>query len=234
MIYFDSLPLSEDIKKALMELKIDYVFQSIFYPDGKTVYAREALMRPYDMTVTELIKIYEKMDKLHVLEVATFFGATQKYFLRSYKELLSINSFPCEIFTKDEVETYIDYYGTDKRAMIIECLEYPEFSEEMSLVKRKYADINNNLIAIDDYGTGFNDIHIVELVNPDIVKIDRTLLSGIDTDKYKQANCSAIIETMHAKNLQVVAEGIETEAEFEYMKSIGADLFQGYYLGMPE
>ncbi len=234
MIYFDDLPLSKDIKKALMELKIDYVFQSIFYPDGETIYAREALMRPYDMTVTELIDQYDKMGKLRVLEVATLFGATQKFVLRSYKELLSVNSFPCELFTREEVETFINYYGEDKHAMIIECLEYPVFSEEKSIIKRKYADINNNLIAIDDYGAGFNDLRIVEIVKPDIVKIDRALLSGIDHDKYKQANCYAIIETMHQKNLLVVAEGVETKDEFEYLKYLGADLFQGYYLAMPE
>ena len=82
MIYFEDMPLDEDILKALGELSINYVFQSIFYPDGKTIFAREALMRPLNMTVTELIDKYTKEDKLHVLEVATFFGAMQEYQLR--------------------------------------------------------------------------------------------------------------------------------------------------------
>ena len=46
MIYYDHLPLDSEILHALSELSINYVFQTIFYPDGKTVYAREALMRP--------------------------------------------------------------------------------------------------------------------------------------------------------------------------------------------
>ena len=82
MIFFDHLPLDEDILKALRELTINYVFQPIFQADGKTVYSWEALMRPTDMTVTELIEMYGKADKLHILEVATFFGAMQAYFLR--------------------------------------------------------------------------------------------------------------------------------------------------------
>ena len=88
MIYFDDLPLSEDILAALSELKIEYVFQPIFYPDGKTIYAREALMRPHDKDVMELITEYQEQDKLHILEVATLFGATQAYFMRGYKEIL--------------------------------------------------------------------------------------------------------------------------------------------------
>lgn len=90
MIYYDHLPLDKDILKALAELSINYVFQPIFRPDGKTVYAWEALMRPTEMTVSELIEEYTKKDKLHVLEVATFFGAMQVYFLRGYEQRVSI------------------------------------------------------------------------------------------------------------------------------------------------
>ena len=111
MIYFDHLPLEKDILEALAELTINYVFQPIFYPDGKTVYAYEALMRPTNMSVTELIAEYEKKDKLHVLEVATFFGATQEFVLRGYTEYLSMNSFPSEAFTVGEGNVYKDYYG---------------------------------------------------------------------------------------------------------------------------
>ena len=234
MIYFDDLPLSKDILDALSELKISYVFQSIFYPDGKTVFAREALMRPQDMDVTELIEKYQKEEKLHILEVATLFGATQAYFMRGYKEILSVNTFPNQIFTRDEVQAYIDYFGDDKAAMMLETLEYPELSVEIARTKREFADINNNLIAIDDFGTGISNFDAIEAAKPDIVKIDRTLLKDIDLDKIRQTQLKKMIDTFHKRGMRVVAEGIETEAEFDTMKKLGADLFQGYYLGMPE
>ncbi len=234
MIYFDDLPLSKDILDALSELKINYVFQSIFYPDGKTVFAREALMRPQDMDVTELIEKYQKEEKLHILEVATLFGATQAYFMRGYKEILSVNTFPNQIFTRDEVQAYIDYFGDDKTAMMLETLEYPELSVEIAKTKREFADINDNLIAIDDFGTGISNFDAIEAAKPDIVKIDRTLLKDIDLDKIRQTQLKEMIDTFHERGMRVVAEGIETEAEFDTMKILGADLFQGYYLGMPE
>ncbi|MCR5397264.1 MAG: EAL domain-containing protein [Lachnospiraceae bacterium] len=234
MIYFDDLPLSKDILDALSELKINYVFQSIFYPDGKTVFAREALMRPQDMDVTELIEKYQKEEKLHILEVATLFGATQAYFMRGYKEILSVNTFPNQIFTRDEVQAYIDYFGDDKTAMMLETLEYPELSVEIARTKREFADINDNLIAIDDFGTGISNFDAIEAAKPDIVKIDRTLLKDIDLDRIRQTQLKEMIDTFHERGMRVVAEGIETEAEFDTMKILGADLFQGYYLGMPE
>lgn len=233
MIYYDQLPLAQDILQSLAELEINYVFQPIFCSDGKTVYAYEALMRPVGINVMDLIDKYTKLNKLHVLEVATFWGATEAYLLRGYKEKLSINSFPCECFTQDELETYREYFGKDENILIIENLEYPYVDMEKSLMKRKIANVGLSEFALDDYGVGINDIGLVEALDPQIVKIDRSLLSGIDNDKEKQENCKSIIDTMHKKGKKVVAEGVETKEEFDYLVSIGADLFQGYYLGKP-
>lgn len=233
MIYFENLPLDKDIMAALSELKIDYVFQPIFYPDGRTVYAHEALMRPADKNVLDLIDEYTKANKLHILEVATFWGATQAYFLRGYEERLSVNSFPCECFTKDETQAYVDYFGKDKDVLIIEMLEYPPFNKEKSEKKKAVASVGNSQIAIDDYGVGFNNMDVVKFMNPSIVKIDRSLLSDIDKNEDKQKNCKEIIETIHGLGIKIVAEGVETKEEFDYLVSIGADFFQGYYLARP-
>lgn len=233
MIYFQDLPLDKEILSALSELRIEYVFQPIFYPDGETIYAHEALMRPEGKNVLELIEEYTKLDKLHILEVATFWGATQAYFLRGYKEKLSVNSFPCESFTKEETETYRDYFGKDENVLIIENLEYPKMDLEKSLKKRKIADIGQSEFALDDFGVGINDDEMVEALNPQIVKIDRSLLSEIDKIEEKQANCKKIIEKMHKLGKKVVAEGVETKEEFDFLKALGADLFQGYYLARP-
>lgn len=233
MIFFEDLPLDRNILEALSELKIDYVFQPIFESDGKTVYAREALMRPVDKTVIELIEEYTQLDKLHVLEVATIWGATQAYFLRGYTERLSVNSFPCECFSLEETNTYADYFGRDKDILIIESLEYPRYVEEVIQKKRAVASVGSSQLALDDYGVGFNDMTMVEKMDPQIIKIDRSLLSGINDDATKQENCKNIIEKMHALGKRVVAEGVETKEEFDYLVSIGADLFQGYYLARP-
>ena len=233
MIYFNHLPLAEDILQALAELQIEYVFQPIFYPDGKTVYAREALMRPHGRTVVDLIEEYTRLEKLHVLEVATFFGATQAYLMRGYTEKISINSFPCEAFSKREAEAFRNYYGVQDSILIVELLEYPEFSLPMSLAKREHASHGNSLIALDDYGSGFNDIEKVDLLNPEIIKIDRSLLTDVDKDTDKQQRIKNIIDRMHSYGIKVVAEGVETKGEFDCLVGLGADFFQGYYLARP-
>lgn len=234
MIHYDHLALSKDILQALAELNIDYVFQPIFEADGKTVFAREALMRPKDMSVTDLIAKYQAEDKLHIIEVATFFGAMQAHMLRGYTEWVAINSFPSDCISNDEAEVFLDYFGNDIRAkMIVEILEYPSFSQKHWKIKSESVRIMDNLISLDDFGSGINDIGKVTLLKPDIVKLDRTLICDIDKETEKQEHCKAVIEELHSMNKKVVAEGIETKEEFDFLVSIGADFFQGYYLGRP-
>ena len=234
MINFDHLPLDTDILQALRELSINYVFQPIFRPDGKTVYAWEALMRPTDMTVTDLIENYSEKDKLHVLEVATFFGAMQAYFLRGYEERVAINSFPSDCMKQEEADVFLDYFGEMIRGrMIIENLEYPYFSPEHWKEKKRSVKFMDNLLAADDFGTGLNNMELTEFMSPDIVKLDREVISGIDHISEKQANVKKQVQVFHSKGFLVVAEGIEEKEEFEYLLGLGVDLYQGYYLARP-
>lgn len=234
MISFDHLPLHTDILHALKELSINYVFQPIFRPDGKTVYAWEALMRPTDMTVTDLIADYTQKDKLHVLEVATFFGAMQAYFLRGYEERVAINSFPSDCMKQEEADVFLDHFGERIRGrMIIENLEYPYFSPENWKEKKRSVKFMDNLLAADDFGTGLNNMELMEFMSPDIVKLDREVISGIDHIIEKQENVKKLVEHFHSKNILVVAEGIEEKEEFEYLQGLGVDLYQGYYLVRP-
>ncbi|MCR5507801.1 MAG: EAL domain-containing protein [Lachnospiraceae bacterium] len=234
MIYYDHLPLDKKILKALGELSINYVFQPIFQPDGKTVYSWEALMRPTEKPVLELINDYMKTDNLHVLEVATLFGAMQAYVLRGYTERVSINSFPNDCLTRDEAEVFFEYFGNSIRGMmIIENLEYPYFSYEVWKEKKRSVKAMDNLLSADDFGSGINDMERVDIMGPDIVKLDRELISGIDHDPAKQNNVTRLVLEFHSKNILVVAEGVEEKEEFDYLVGLGVDLFQGYYLARP-
>ncbi len=234
MIYYDHLPLDKDILKALGELSINYVFQPIFKADAKTVFAWEALMRPTDMTVTDLIENYIKKGEIHVLEVATFFGAMQAYFLRGYDERVSINSFPCDCMKREEADAFWEYFGEEIRGrMIIESLEYPYFSLEHWKEKKRSVKDMDNLLAVDDFGCGINDLESVEIMSPDIVKLDRELISGIDRLIEKQENVRKLVSHFHSKGIPVVAEGIEEKEEFDFLVSLGVDYYQGYYLARP-
>jgi EAL domain-containing protein (putative c-di-GMP-specific phosphodiesterase class I) len=161
MILFDDLPLDKEILDALRELRINYFFQPTFRTEGKTIFAREALMRPLDMNAMDFIEEYTKKDKLHILEVATFLDAFKEYELRGYTEHICLNSFPSECYSPSETKAFADYYGDPRGKGIIEILEHPFISEFACKMKKGNTKGQRLKIAIDDFGTGLSNMVLV-------------------------------------------------------------------------
>jgi len=225
--------LSEKTKSLFEKYDIDFVFQPI-YSKFNSIIGHEALMRPKGKFVLDFIDEMKKNNKLHELEILTFFGATHSYRERGYDTMLSINSFPTEVFTKEELIEYTKCFEMLREMVIVEILEYAD--EKNWIWKDKSAQIDKNTgvqVALDDFGTGFNDEAAVDFYKPQMIKIDRSLITDIDKDEKKQSKIKQLIDNMHKKTIAVLVEGIETKEEFECLKYIGADFFQGYYLGKP-
>lgn len=233
MVNFNDLDVCKEIKDILNQYDVDFVFQPI-YSRYEMIIGYEALMRPKGRFVLEFIEEMKENNKLHDLEVLTFFGATQKYKERGYETLLSINSFPSEIFTETELKEYNKFFGEIRGKVVVEILEYgDDINWTWSKKKLHIKDNTGVEIALDDFGTGYNDDSAVEYYSPDMIKIDRSLITDIDKDKEKQERVNKIIKKMHDKLIVVLAEGVETEEEYKYLMNAGIDFFQGYYLGKP-
>lgn len=88
-------------------------------------------------------------------------------------------------------------------------------------------------IAIDDFGTGFSSLNSLKQLPIDILKIDRTFVRGIPSDVDDRAITSAIIAMGHSLGMNIVAEGIETEEQLDFLKGQHCDDAQGFYLYTP-
>ena len=88
-------------------------------------------------------------------------------------------------------------------------------------------------IAIDDFGTGYSSLSYLRRFPVDKVKIDRSFVAEVPGDRDQGAIVSAIIALAHALQIQVVAEGVETEEQREFLRSCGCDFIQGYLTGKP-
>ena len=88
-------------------------------------------------------------------------------------------------------------------------------------------------IAIDDYGTGHSNIVNLLRYSPQIIKIDRFLITAIQSDTNKQLFFRSTVEFAHMNNMKVLAEGVETSDELECVINLGADLIQGFFTGRP-
>ena len=83
---------------------------------------------------------------------------------------------------------------------------------------------------LDDFGTGFSGLSHLRRARVDGVKIDRSFITDILTDSEDLALASAIIAMAHSLGMQVIAEGVETEAQFALLRTRGCDQAQGFWM----
>jgi diguanylate cyclase (GGDEF)-like protein/PAS domain S-box-containing protein len=88
-------------------------------------------------------------------------------------------------------------------------------------------------VAIDDFGTGYSSLTHLKRFPIDTLKIDKTFVGGIVESKGDRAIVAAVIALARALEIDVVAEGVETEAQLEVLRTLGCDAFQGYLFSRP-
>jgi EAL domain-containing protein (putative c-di-GMP-specific phosphodiesterase class I) len=88
-------------------------------------------------------------------------------------------------------------------------------------------------VAVDDAGAGFASLrHILQLA-PDVIKIDESLTKRIDTDRARRALTLGLVSFASEMGIAIVAEGIETRAELDVLRSLGVEYGQGFFLARP-
>ena len=89
------------------------------------------------------------------------------------------------------------------------------------------------LIALDDFGTGYSGLRLLAESRPDIIKIDRFFVAGVDASQQQRLFLEQIVGLAHSIGLSVIVEGVETEKEFHICRETGCDYVQGFFVARP-
>jgi PAS domain S-box-containing protein len=236
-----NLDVIKMVKKALDNYKIVSYFQPIINNATKEIEKYESLVRLVD----EDGKICPPHQFLSISKKGTYYNRiTQRVLENSFKMLhsikikVSINLSLVDI-EKDETREYIykllDSYKEDCSRLVFELLE-EESVKDFNTIKGFVHRVKKLgvLIAIDDFGAGYSNFERLLEFEPDIIKIDGSLIRNIINNEYNQNVVETIVSFAKKQNIQIIAEFVETKEIFEYLYQLGVDYSQGYYFGEPE
>lgn len=88
-------------------------------------------------------------------------------------------------------------------------------------------------ISLDDFGTGYSSLSYLKGLPIDTLKIDKSFIDTIILDENTRVITESIVFMVKKLGFETIAEGVETDEQFEYLKNIGCDCIQGYLLGKP-
>jgi EAL domain-containing protein (putative c-di-GMP-specific phosphodiesterase class I) len=213
-------------------------FQPIIDVRSGKVFAHEALVRGTNGEGAGEVLSRINNQNRYQFDQACRMTALTKAAALELPAMLSINFMPNAVY---KAETCIRAtFETAKRLnfsldrVIFEVTEQEDILDLPHLVDilRAYRKMGF-LTALDDFGAGYAHLNLLADFQPDIIKLDMRLIRGIDTDQVRQIIVESTLQACRRLNIQVIAEGIETPAEYAALHEMGVHLFQGYLFARP-
>ena len=218
-------------------------FQPIVELATGKVFGREALMRgklgAVDVRGAELLAAAEAHDALFSFDYRARTAALEVGLpLMPEGEVLFVNLDPRAVLdVEGSLRTtwpVVGRLGADPSQICLELVKPERCADrdmlgELVVAHRK----RGALVALDDMAGGADSLLYLELLRPDLAKIDNALTAGIHHSEARRRLVAALVDSAHELGCKVVAEGIERVDEFQAMAELGVDLGQGYYFGHP-
>jgi diguanylate cyclase (GGDEF)-like protein/PAS domain S-box-containing protein len=240
------LEMNRFLHRSLRDRAFFLEFQPIARTHDLGVTSFEALVRSKDLLgrrvapdefipIAEATGLVVPMGRV-VLDLAL--GAIRELnLLRATPLRMAINASAIQLrhpsFVRD-IRCGLDRHGLPPSSLAVEITETNALSDPLGtrrvLKELRTAGVS---ISLDDFGTGFASLDLLRSLPLDVVKIDRSFTRDIDTNTTQAAIATSIIQLSHQLELKVVAEGVETESQRQFLLSRGCDLIQGYWLARP-
>ncbi|MBQ7563862.1 MAG: EAL domain-containing protein [Lachnospiraceae bacterium] len=146
--------------------------------------------------------------------------------------LSRIDFYNAELF--EDLQRVVEEYKLDNSLMKIEVTEsaYMDQPKELMNVIERFRNSGHKIL-MDDFGSGFSSFNMLKDFTVDILKIDMKFMDSIDTSERAGNILYSIIQMAKAIDLEIVAEGVETNSQYEMLRNMDCDLIQGFYFHRP-
>ncbi len=223
---------------SAIDIDFTFAYQPIVEFSTRTIYAHEALVRgPHGESAASVLAQvddhnryrFDQACRVKAVEGAARLGMTC---------MLSINFLPNAVYRPEvcirSTFAAAQRYHFPIEKIIFEVTEGEHVKDRAHLVNifKEYHRFGFHT-AIDDFGAGYAGLNLLAEYQPDLIKIDMDLVRNIDQHAPRQVIVTGIAEMCQRLNVRVLAEGIETRGERDFLTSIGIDLMQGYWFAKP-
>jgi EAL domain-containing protein (putative c-di-GMP-specific phosphodiesterase class I) len=225
-------------KAGPLDFEFTFAYQPIVDLEKRSIYAHEALVRGPngESAYSVLSKVNE--GNRYSFDQACRVKAVQGAAELKMQELLSINFLPHAVYRPEAcIQSTFEaarVYDFPIERIIFEVAEAEQVHDRAHLVNifQEYRRFGFST-AIDDFGAGYSGLNLLAEYQPDILKIDMDLTRGIDQNLPRQSIVKGIVAICRDLGMRVVAEGIETRGERDFLYGIGVHLMQGYLFCKP-
>jgi EAL domain-containing protein (putative c-di-GMP-specific phosphodiesterase class I)/GGDEF domain-containing protein len=229
---------------SLAKLAIDFALQPIVEVHTGQVFGYEALMRGYDMLAlrspVDLLDCAANAGSLVELERLLHSRAIAKFTslpdIRTKRIFINLDgrALGSAVDLASEAAAALQREGLSPSAITVELSERHDY-----LSVEDFGDIVGGLrgigvqLAVDDFGLGFSELKMLCDYGLDYLKIDGHFIRGMTSNPRKRLFVTTICNLAHVLGMRVVAEGVETEADYIGARDAGCDLIQGYFIAKP-
>ena len=232
--------LSQELNRLLLTEDITTLLQPIVNINRKCVFGFEALSRgPSDSplhTAPMLFETAERCGQTLELETLCLRTAARHWSGHGTPLKLFVNISPAKLmppeFNPTQLQELLLANGLKASDIVIELSErYPTADPSELLKTLVWLKAEGFLIAIDDLGSGYSGLKLWSELKPDFVKIDRHFIRDIQDDLIKREFLRSVVDLADRLGCKLIAEGVETEAEFRVVSELGIALVQGFLFG---
>jgi len=229
-----------ELRKILDEELIVPFFQPIFHIKNIELLGFEALCRPKTKSILAnpeiLFKAAIQFGFYHDLEILSWKKIIQYAadHIENKKLFLNCNPYLVEGPKFLAIKEIFDQNHMRVENVVLELTERSAVSDFKLFYEylKRYRDYGFQF-AVDDVGGGYASLESIVETKPEVVKIDRHIISNCVTDSYKKSIVKFIVRFCEENNILSIAEGIESKEELETVRALGVDACQGYYLYKP-